>query len=147
MIGSGPAQRRPEVTVSTTNTIRKTPYEACQQTRAQHRVIMRTGGADGIDQADAAVGQSPCRVGNQYVDVAEILDADQPFDRNLEPRDPLLLLVPRVGNRIWSTKPAAALGFATVDAKDVRMADNAMKRSVVGRAALVLHRRHIWRRK
>jgi hypothetical protein len=85
---------------------------------------MRTGGADGIDQADAAVGQSPCLVGNQYVDVAEILNADQSFDQNLEPRDPLLLLVPRVGNRIWSTKPAAALGFATVDAKDVRMADN-----------------------
>ena len=53
-----------------------------QQPKTQHRIAVRTRGADRVDQADAALGQGAGLVGDQDVDVAEVFDTHQPFDQH-----------------------------------------------------------------
>src|SRR6478672_5844785 len=55
-----------------------------QQPGPQHRICMRTSWVDGVDQADPALGQRSGLIGDQDVDVSEVLDTYQPFDQNVE---------------------------------------------------------------
>ena len=56
---------------------------AGQQPQPQHRITVSPGGRDGVDQADAAFGQRSGLIGDQDVDVTQVLDAHQPFDQHL----------------------------------------------------------------
>ena len=56
---------------------------AGQQAQTQNGIGVRPTGVDGIDQADAALGQGPGLIGDQDVDVAEVFDAHQAFDQDL----------------------------------------------------------------
>ena len=57
-----------------------------QLTRTQHRFRVVTCGVDGVDEFDAALGQGARFVGDQDVDVTQILNAHQALHKNLQAR-------------------------------------------------------------
>ena len=57
-----------------------------QLTRPQHRFRVVTCGVDGVDEFDAALGQGARFVGDQDVDVTQILNAHQALHKNLQAR-------------------------------------------------------------
>jgi len=59
-----------------------------EQSPAKHLVGRAVAGRHGPHEADSALGQRAGLVGEQHIDVAEILDADQPLDQNLAAAHP-----------------------------------------------------------